>query len=103
MTVHGDDFTACGSDLDLAWLSRKFRDKFEVKIRILGPDRKHEQEVRILNRVVRWTDSGLTYEPDQRDGDPRPRPRERKDRHESWDQGGSGPGQRPASGHLSGD
>ena len=66
MTVHGDDFTACGSDLDLAWLSQKFRDKFEVKIRILGPDRKHEQEVRILNRVVRWTDSGLTYEPDQR-------------------------------------
>ena len=66
MTVHGDDFAACGSDQDLAWLSQKFRDKFEVKVQILGPGPQHEREVRILNRVVRWTESGLAYEPDQR-------------------------------------
>ena len=59
MTVHGDDFTACGSDQDLAWLSQKFRDKFEVKVQILGPGPQHEREVRILNRVVRWTESGI--------------------------------------------
>ena len=66
MTVHGDDFTACGSDQDLTWLSAKFKEKFEVKVQILGPGSEHEQEVRILNRIVRWTESGIAYEPDQR-------------------------------------
>ena len=66
MTVHGDDFTACGSDEDLAWLSARFKEKFEVTIQILGPGPKHAQEVRILNRIVRWTKSGIDYEPDQR-------------------------------------
>ena len=66
MTVRGDDFTACWSDEDLAWLSARFEEKFEVKIQILGPGAKHAREVRILNRVVRWTESGIDYEPDQR-------------------------------------
>ena len=66
MTVHGDDFTACGSDEDLAWLSARFKEKFEVKVQILGPGPEHAQEVKILNRIVRWTKSGIDYEPDQR-------------------------------------
>ena len=37
-----------------------------MKIHILGPGAKHAQEVRILNRIVRWTKSGIDYEPDQR-------------------------------------
>ena len=57
MTVHGDDFTACGSDQDLAWLSAKFKEKFKVKVQVLGPGPEHRQEVRILNRIVRWIES----------------------------------------------
>jgi hypothetical protein len=30
MTVHGYDFTACGSDEDLAWLSARFKEEYEV-------------------------------------------------------------------------
>ena len=66
MTVHGDDFTASGSDLDLAWLRAQFEKRFEVKVQILGPGPKQEREVRVLNRVIRWTDCGLEFEPDQR-------------------------------------
>ena len=66
MTVHGDDFIASGSDLDLAWLRAQFEKRFEVKVQILGPGPKQEREVRVLNRVIRWTDCGLEFEPDQR-------------------------------------
>ena len=66
MTVHGDDFTASGSDLDLAWLQAQFKKRFEVKVQILGPGPGQEREVRILNRVIRWTVHGIEYEPDQR-------------------------------------
>ena len=66
MTVHGDDFTASGSDLDLAWLQAQFKKRFEVKVQILGPGPGQEREVRILNRIITWTDGGLEYEPDQR-------------------------------------
>ena len=33
---------------------------------VLGPDAHHESEVRILNRIIRWTKEGIEYEPDQR-------------------------------------
>ena len=33
---------------------------------MLGPDEGMENEIRVLNRTLRWTDSGITYEPDQR-------------------------------------
>ena len=40
---------------------------FEIKIRgILGPDRQDAKELRILNRIVRWTHEGIEYEADQR-------------------------------------
>ena len=67
MTVHGDDFTCSGSEEDLAWLEEKMKEKFEIKVEILGPDaRRHKQEIRVLNRVLRWTKEGIQYEPDQR-------------------------------------
>lgn len=66
-SVYGDDFTAtsCAEDLDL------FRQMLETKYELtesarLGPGPEDSKEARILNRIVRWTDSGLEYE-----GDPR--------------------------------
>ncbi len=67
LTVHGDDFTSCGPEDSLRWLDSVLQAEFELKTEFLGPDpARHVQEVRILNRVVRWEAEGLVYEPDQR-------------------------------------
>ena len=65
-TVHGDDFTSTGRERDLQWLERKMKGEFEVKTKYLGPGDAHEQQVRILNRIIEWHPEGLTYEADQR-------------------------------------
>ncbi len=66
ITVHGDDFTVTGPEEDLRWLETKFSDKYEIKASMLGPDNGMEAEIRVLNRILRWTDEGIEYEPDQR-------------------------------------
>ncbi len=67
MTVHGDDFTATGSEYQMKWLETRMKEKFEVKSEMLGPSKdRHQQEIRVLNRVLTWTDAGITYEADQR-------------------------------------
>ena len=36
---------------------------------MIGPGQDDDKEVRILNRIVRWTDRGLEYEADPRQGE----------------------------------
>ncbi len=62
LTVHGDDFTSTGTERDLRWLDDQLKAKFEVKTKLLGPDagRGHLQELRVLNRILAWTDLGVT-------------------------------------------
>ena len=43
--------------------------KYDIKMDILGPEEGQEQYVKILSRVIRWTDEGLEYEADQRHAD----------------------------------
>ena len=38
--------------------------KYELKMEVLGPNA--GREVRVLNRITRWTRTGLEYESDQR-------------------------------------
>ena len=64
LTVHGDDFLVTGSRSDLLWLRDKLGSKYEIKTDLLGPE--GEQEIKVLNRVVRWSLHGLEYETDQR-------------------------------------
>ena len=66
VTVHGDDFTACGPESALKTPEKALTEKYEIKVEILGPEKGHKQEVRVLNRVLRWTPEGIEYEPDQR-------------------------------------
>ena len=40
--------------------------RFEIKSDYLGPTRHHKQEIRVLNRTLRWSARALQYEPDQR-------------------------------------
>ena len=66
VTVHGDDFTVTGPDAELQWLQQRLSDKYEIKTNFLGPEQHHQQEIRVLNRTIRWTQKGVEYEPDQR-------------------------------------
>ena len=66
LTVHGDDFTIIGDEMQLQWLGDKMKKRYDLKMDVLGPDAHQEKEVRILNRIIRWTKSGIEYEPDQR-------------------------------------
>ena len=65
--VHGDDFTALGTDEALDWYTDQLKAAFEVKVRGrlgLGCD---QTEIKILNRVIRIDpELGLLYEADPR-------------------------------------
>ena len=65
--VHGSDFTCLGWDQQLDWFREKIKERFEAKYRgRIGPGDKEGKEMRILNRIVTWTDEGIRYEGDQR-------------------------------------
>ena len=67
VTVHGDDYTSTGTERDLKWFEKELERNFEIKTELLGPNtRRHQQEIRVLNRVLGWTANGLTFEADQR-------------------------------------
>ena len=68
--VHGYDFTALGTDLNLDWYEAEMAKHFGIKIRgRLGEGCAGDNELRILNRVVGVTPDGLTYEADPRHTD----------------------------------
>ena len=67
IVVHGDDFTALGTDVALDKYEAGLKKSFECKIRgRLGMDAKDTKEIRLLNRIIRITDQGLLYEADPR-------------------------------------
>ncbi len=65
-TVHGDDFTSTGREADLMWLDAQLKAEFETKTEVLGPGQRHQRQLRVLNRVLTWTASGIQCEADQR-------------------------------------
>ena len=67
VVVHGDDFTVLGRDEDLDYFQNGIQGEFEVKVRgRLGSGKNDDKCMRILNRIVRWTDAGLRVEADPR-------------------------------------
>ena len=65
--VHGDDFTSLSSDAGLDWIEVVLRKSFDIKVRgRLGVGCPGDNELRILNRIVRVTPRGLEYEADPR-------------------------------------
>ena len=70
IVVHGDDFTALGTEDMLDWYEIKLKAKFEIQVRgKLGEYCTVPQEIRILNRVVTCSSMGITYEADSRHSD----------------------------------
>ena len=62
-----DDFTFVGNDEDLDWFEDMISKEFEVKVRgRLGIDKEDIKSIRILSRVVEWTEEVIWYEADQR-------------------------------------
>ena len=67
VVVHGDDFTSLGTDESLDWLHEKLSQEYEFKCKgRLGPGEGDAKEVRLLNRIITWTDEGIEIEADQR-------------------------------------
>ena len=67
VVVHGDDFTALGCAKSLDLYENGLKQHFEIKLRgKLGTEKSDDKEIRILNRIVKITSTGLTYEADPR-------------------------------------
>lgn len=67
--VHGDDFFLCGEDKDLDWVHRELEKTILLKVvgRLGGePEKGDVQELRCLNRVLRWQHNGVLLEADPR-------------------------------------
>lgn len=67
-TCHGDDFMTLGVLTNLKWITKVLEGPFEVNAQKLSPEEEREcvQEIRILNRTIRWTRGGIEYEADPR-------------------------------------
>ena len=64
--VHGDDFVAVGPKDNLVNTRKVLEEKYKLKVETLGTDKGQSPEMRILNKVVRWTSAGLELEADPR-------------------------------------
>ena len=70
VSVHGDDFTTAGPKLEIDWFESLLEKKYELKKGgRLGPGDSDCKELTILNRVIRWTPSGVEYEANPRQGE----------------------------------
>ena len=65
--VHGDDSTSLGYASGIVWYRERVMGRFEGKVKgRIGPGRKDGKAMRVLNRLVHWTNEGIEYEADQR-------------------------------------
>ena len=64
--VHGGDYVSSGSEGNLKWMETRFKSKYEIKTKWLGPGDNHDKDVKILNRIVSWTREGVKHEADPR-------------------------------------
>ena len=63
--MHGDDFVFVAPECELRWVQQRMEQAFLVKvIGQLGGDPDDLKELRVLNRVLRWTDEAILLEAD---------------------------------------
>jgi hypothetical protein len=68
--VHGDDFVLSGTASALDEVKARMHERFLLKeLGRLGGAQGELKELRVLNRIIRWTPSGLKYEADPRHGE----------------------------------
>ena len=67
LVAHGDDFTTLGPDWALDRYERKMQEAFDVELRgRLGIGPNDVRELKLLNRIIKVDEEGLTYEADPR-------------------------------------
>ena len=64
--MHGDDFLSEGLAESLLKMNPALEKNFLVKTEIIGPDPGQHREASVHNRVIRWEDTGITWEPRSR-------------------------------------
>ena len=64
--MYGDDFLSEGPIESLQKMNLALEKNFQVKTESIGPDPGQQLEARVLNRVIRWEETGITWEPDPR-------------------------------------
>ncbi len=65
--VHGDDFIMAGRKPDLDWFKSEIQALVDVKHKArLGDERRDDEAVRILNRILTWIKDDIQHEADQR-------------------------------------
>ena len=63
--VHGAGFTILGCDNNLNYFEDNINNHFEVNVRgRLGSGSHDDKAIRALNRIIRWTNTGLKVEAD---------------------------------------
>ena len=67
--VHGDDYVSVAGEAQLKWLEKELEKAYEIKTSLVGKAKSMSKEVRVLNRIIRWTPQGWEYEADQRHGE----------------------------------
>jgi hypothetical protein len=68
--VHGDDFVLSGTAGALDEVKAGMHERFLLKeLGRLGGEQGELKELRVLNRIIRWTPLGLRYEADPRHGE----------------------------------
>lgn len=67
VVVHGDDVTILGHLEQIDWSKKRMESTYDIKYRgHIGPQRKDEKNMMILNRIVEWIEDGIVYESGQR-------------------------------------
>ena len=62
-SVHGDDFTVVGPKCQIDWFAKQLAAVYEMKCTgRLGAGPNDDKEMNMVNRVVRWIETGLEYE-----------------------------------------
>ena len=64
--VHGDDLVSAGTDNSLKWMQKIVEAAFEISTTVIGPEATDKKQVKVLNRTITYTGTGIEYEPDPR-------------------------------------
>jgi hypothetical protein len=64
--MHGGGFVTMGLDHNLKWMKTELERHYQLKTQVLGPDDSDLKQVRVLIRVIAWTNKGIQYEADPR-------------------------------------
>ena len=64
--VHGDDFVTTGPSDSLDWFDKTLKSAFEIKTDRISSVKDKKKELKVLNRIIRYTECGIEMEADLR-------------------------------------